>query len=239
MTVQLQAIHIDEAHTETTGSAWRSLYTTGAAAAVLSAVFFPIQIAAFFISPPPATVTGWFTLFHNNPLMGLLNLDLLLVCDQVLAMLFFLALYVALKRFNESGMAIGTLLALASTVLFIATNPAFGMLSLSNQYAAAASEVQKAGAIAAGQVLLATWQGSAFQASYFLGSIAAIIISAVMLRSKLFSKLTSFMGILANGMALGLWVPEIGIYISIFSVVFLWIWYILIAIRLIQLGKAG
>ena len=58
-------------------------------------------------------------------------------------------------------------------------------------------------------------------------------------RSKLFSKLTGYMGILANTLALGLYVPVIGVYISIFSVVFLWIWYILMAIRLFQWGKAG
>ena len=49
-------------------------------------------------------------------------------------------------------------------------------------------------------------------------------------------KSTAYMGILANVIALGLYVPKIGVYISIFSVVFLWIWYILIARRLFQLG---
>ena len=91
--------------------------------------------------------------------------------------------------------------------------------------------------LAAGQAMLVMWQGSAFQASYILGSIASIIISAVMLRNKLFSKATAYSGILANVIALGLYVPKIGVYISIFSVVFLWIWYILIARRLFQLGQ--
>lgn len=223
--------------TTNTDSRWHWLYKAGAAAALLSAVFFPIQILVFLTNPPPESVTGWFALFQSNRLVGLLDLDLLLVIDQVLAMLVFLALYVALRQANESIMAIGLTLGMVSTVLFIASNPAFAMLSLADQYAAATTEAQKAMLLAAGQVTIATWEGSAFQASYFLGSIAPIIISAIMLRSKLFSKATAYFGILANAIALGLYVPVIGAYISVFSVVFLWVWYILLGLWFLSFGR--
>ncbi len=221
----------------TTDSRWNWLYKISAAAALLLVVFLPIQILVFFVSPPPDTVAGWFTLFQNNRLFGLLDLDLLLMIDQVLTMLVFLALYVALRETGESFMAIGLVLGLASTVLFIASNPAFAMLSLSDQYAAAVTDAQRAALLAAGQVVMTSWQGSAFQASYFLGSIASIIFSAVMLRTKLFSRTTAYFGILANVIALGLYVPEIGTYISIFSVVFLWAWYLLMGLRFFMLGR--
>ena len=45
------------------------------------------------------------------------------------------------------------------------------------------------------------------------------------------------MGLLANVIALGLYVPVIGIYISIFSVLFLEIFYILVARRFFQMGR--
>jgi hypothetical protein len=239
MTAQTQSLYLNEADAGNADANWNWLYRIGGAAALLSVVFFPIQIIVFLISPPPDSVIGWFRLFQDNQLIGLLDLDILLVGDQVLAILIFLALYVALRRVNESFMAIGVALGLVSIVLFIATNPAFAILSLSNQYAAAATEAQRAVFLAAGQAMLTTWQGSAFQASYILGSIATIMISAVMLRSKLFSKATAYLGILANVIALGLYVPMIGVYISVFSVVFLWAWYILIARGLFQLGRAA
>jgi hypothetical protein len=238
MTAQIQALHMDEAKTETADSNWDWLYKIGGAAAMLSLVFFPIQIIIFLVNPPPDSVIGWFRLFQDNPLIGLLDLDLLLIVDQVLSILIFLALYVALRRAQESFMAISVALGLVSIVLFIASNPAFAMLSLSDQYAAATSAAQRAVFLAAGQAALIMWQGSAFQVSYLLGSIAIIILSAVMLRSRLFSKASAYLGILANVIALGLYVPVIGIYISIFSVVFLWVWYLLIARRLFQLGRA-
>ncbi len=218
-------------------SRWNWLYKIGGAAAFLTAVFLPIQIIVFLVNPPPESVTGWFALFHSSPLVGLLDLDLLLVADQVLSMLVFLALYVALRRANPSFMAIGLTLGLASTVLFIAANPAFAMLSLSGQFATASTDAQKTVLLAAGQALIGTWQGSAFQVSYFIGSVVCILISIVMLQSRLFSKASAYFGILGNTIALGLYVPVIGVYISVFSVVFLWVWYILLGLRLFSLAK--
>jgi hypothetical protein len=239
MTAQVQTIRLDEVDIVAAESNWCWLYKIGGAAALLSVVFFPIQIAVFIINPPPETVIGWFGLFQTNKLVGLLDLDLLLIVDQVLAILILLALYTALRRVNESFMATGAVLGIVAAVLFIASNPAFEMLSLSDQYAAAVTETQRAVLLSAGQAMLVIWQGSAFQVSYLLGSVAPILISAVMLRSKLFSKTTAYLGILANVIALGLYVPKVGVYISVFSVVFLWVWYILVARRLFQLGQAA
>ena len=92
--------------------------------------------------------------------------------------------------------------------------------------------------IAAGQAMLTTYTGTAFLLSYALGSIAGIIISVVMLRSNIFSQVTAYAGILANVIAFGLYAPTIGTFISLFSVLFLEVWYILIGRRLFQLGQA-
>ena len=40
---------------------------------------------------------------------------------------------------------------------------------------------------------------------------------------------TAYLGILGNVVALGLFIPTIGIYLALLSVVFLWIWFILLA----------
>ena len=58
-----------------------------------------------------------------------------------------------------------------------------------------------------------------------------------MLRSTTFSKGAAYAGMLGNAIGFGLYVPTIGIYISLLSVVGLWIWYILIGRRLFQLGQ--
>jgi len=82
----------DESRAETADSGWKSLYRVGGAAALIMAVFIPIQFIIFVAWPPPSTVIGWFTLFQNNRLLGLLDMDLLLIVDQVLVALVLLAL---------------------------------------------------------------------------------------------------------------------------------------------------
>jgi len=229
---------IDPDVAEEHAASWKSLYRAAGAAALISAVFIPIQILVFIVWPPPleGTARDWFTLFQDNSLVGLLNLDLLLVADNVLLVPIFLALYLLLRRASESVTVVATALGFLGVAFFIASNPAFGMLSLSSQYAAATTEAQRTTLLAAGETMLATWQGTTFQAAYVLGSLAGIAIGALMLRSGIFSNLTGRMAILGNAVGFGLYVPAIGVYISVFSVLFLEIWYILIARRFFQLG---
>lgn len=218
---------------------WRLLYGLAGVGALLSAVFIPIQVAVFIVWPPPldGTAADWFELFRDNRLVGLLDLDLLLIADSVFLVPIFLALYVLLRRDAESLMAVATALGFLGIVFFVASNPAFEMLSLSQRYAEATTEAHRATYLAAGEAMLATWEGTAFQTYYLLGSIAGILIGVVMVRSAVFSDLAGWMAILGNAVGLGLYVPTVGVYISVFSVVFLQVWYILIARRLLQLGR--
>jgi hypothetical protein len=113
------------------------------------------------------------------------------------------------------------------------------MLTLSNQYAAATTDAQRSLLEASGQAMLAIYQGTAFDVSYVLLSVAPLIISVVMLRSSAFGKVTAYVGILANAIGLGLFVPAIGVFLSLISIVGLLIWYILIARRLFTLAQGG
>ena len=230
---------IDKSNVVTANSRWNWLYKIAGAAALITAVIFPLQIIVFVAWPPPleGTVIDWFTLFQDNRLLGLLSMDLLIIADYALLIPIFLALYVTLKRSSKSFMAIGTTLGFIGLAAYFASNTAFNMLSLSDQYAAATTDAQRAMFLAAGQAMLAIYQGTAFHVSYFLVGIAGIIISAVMLRSKIFSKKTAYLGILGNVIGFGLYMPPIGVYIAIFSVLFLEIWYILVARRLFQLAR--
>ena len=91
--------------------------------------------------------------------------------------------------------------------------------------------------VASGQAMLAICQGTAFYASYVLLAVAPLIISVVMLWSTTFGKVTAYVGIVANVLAVGLFVPAIGVFLSLVSVVALLIWYILIAIKLFILAQ--
>jgi len=192
----------------------------------------------FFVWPPPSTVTGWFTLFQDNAFVGLLDMDLLLIVDYALMGIVFLALWAALRRASQSFMTIALTLELVGVATYFASTVAFEMLSLSNLYAAATTDAERATLLAAGQAMLATWQGTAFNVSYILGAVALLIVSVVMLRSHVFSKITAYVGVLASAL---MFVPPtagtIGIFFSLISLVPTVIWLILIAQKLFRLGR--
>lgn len=219
---------------------WRALYALGGAAAIAVVALVPIGAAVYFIWPPPTTVIGYFTTFHDDPLVGLLNQDLLLLIDQVLMIVVTLALYVVLRRTSESYMAIAFVMAVAGAVLFIASNTAFNLWGLSTQYFAATTEQQRSAYLVAGDATLAGYQGTAFVMGYLLTGAADFVIVVVMLRSGVFGKLAAYIGIVYGIIAL---VPPIaatgtvGLVFSFASLLPMLAWLVLIARGLFRLNR--
>lgn len=209
---------------------WSGLFRLAAIAALVSAVLLPIQVMIFIAWPPPLNGGGadWFALLRDNRFAGIADLDLLLVVDNVLLVPILLALFVILHHVRQSIMLVATASGFIGVVMYIAVNPAVQMAALSDDYAAATSDEARATAVAAGEAVLAAWQGTAFHVGYLLGSLAGILIGFVMLRSSAFGKVTAWLVIIANAVGLGLYLPGVGVYIAVFSVLFLEIWYVLI-----------
>lgn len=240
---------------------YRGLYKTGAAAALMAAVLFRRNLDAEYMllreigiikigpSITPSTVIDWFTLLQNNKLLGLTLLNLFDLVNFSLVGLIFIALFATLGKASQSWMCIAAALSLVGITVYFASNQALTMLSLSNQYAATTSDAQRAMFLAAGQAVLAIHQNASFAGtgiylSFLLMSVAGLIISAVMLRSSIFSKITAYLGILANGFGLGYYIVVIFAPALVFiplsiSAIFLLIWYLQTGGRLWALGKAG
>ena len=174
-----------------TGTTWSWLYRIAGAAALVSVAMIAVAIGVYTFSPPPSTVLGSFAQFQGSRLVGLIDLDLPMLLDSVLMIPIFLALYVALRRVSEQFMALGTTLGLIGIAVYLTSNPSFSMLALSDQYGAATSEAQRSMLLAAGQVMMTTWQGTAYDVSYVLGGIAGLILAVVMLQSNVFGKTTA------------------------------------------------
>ncbi len=215
---------------------WHYLYRTAAIAALITVALFLFQIVAFFVWPPPSTVAGHFALLQSRPFIGLVSLDFLIIVDEVLAIPLCLALYLSLRRAHESLMLIATALSAASITCFLIATPALNMLTLSRQYAAT-SGAEREQLLAAGQAVLSAWQGTPFQVGNVVGSIGMLLIGWVMLRSQIFSKSTGLVGIVSGVLGIGMYVPKIGVFISILSVVGMQIWYVMIALKLFRLSN--
>lgn len=246
-------------HAESRSSAWQGLYRVGAGAALVAVVVFRRNLGSELVgfrgfglidvpAAHPSSAIDWFALLQNDRLVGLALLNVFDMVNYALVGLIFLALYGALRRAHQSAMLVATASALVGIAVSFASNQALAMLSLSNQYAAATSAAQRALLLAAGEALLAInnpgaiYQGTGVTIGLLLVILAGLIISLVMLRSQVFGKAAACVGILANGFGLGYFValafaPALYALFPIISAPFRVLWYVLIAIRLFQLGR--
>jgi hypothetical protein len=229
---------MEATNVQVAAAAWKPLYKAGAAAALMMNGIILVQLIVFMIAPPPLEggALDWFLHFNENRFVGLIDFELLMIVYTIISIPIVFSLYHALRHIDPALSALYVALSLIGIVCFIAARPAFEMLSLSQQYASAATEAQRSSLLAAGEATLAAFHGTAFHVSYVLGSLAGLIISLVMLRSNLFSRATAYVRIASSVFDFGLYLPAIGVFISIFSVLFLFVWNILIARRLFQLA---
>ena len=225
---------------------WSSLFRIGGLAALIAGVLFRRNISAelflFTGEMPPNTVSDWFGLLQNNNLLGLSLLNVFDVVNYALLGIMFLALYVALKKTNQSYMTIATAVGLTGVAVYFASNTSFSMLSLSNQYAAATTEAQKSILLAAGQTMLTINQGTGVHLSLLLLAVAGLLVSIVMLQSKTFSKITAYVGILASVFDLTYCVtfillPELDALLLSAAGLCLMVWHILVGRKLYKLNN--
>ena len=139
---------------------WTTLYRTGGIAALLAAVLFRRNIGAEVslftgVEAIPRSAAEWYNLLQGNPFIGLAFLAVFDIINYALVGLMFLALGAAFWQAHKSAAAIALASGLVGITVGFATNIALTMLSLSQQYAAATSEAQRAALLAAGQVILA------------------------------------------------------------------------------------
>ena len=228
------------ANAESADSNWNSLYKIGGAAALIMVAITLAQFVVFVVAPPPleGTATDWFALFQKSALFGLLGFESLLVIYALFSVLVSVALFAALRPASQSLAALFLVLSVIGSIAFVVARPALEMLSLSNQYSAATTDAQRAAILGAGEAMVALFHGTAFQVSYILGSITGFLIAAVMLRSSVFSTTTAYLRIGSSVFDFGIFIPGVGLFISLLSVVFLLVFNILIARRLFQLGSS-
>jgi hypothetical protein len=162
------------------------------------------------------------------------------------AMVVFLALYVVLKDLNRSYAVLGAVIGIASETMALAYNsspPSLngGLLYLSDQYAAATAEAQRASLATAAEGLIAV--SNTVAAAGILTALGILFISMPMLRG-VFSRGVAYLGIAtgAIGIVCEALRDVIGPVYFIYGIL-LPAWFIAVGWKLYRLasssGKAG
>jgi hypothetical protein len=213
---------------------WRWLYRLAAIGALVSVIIIPVSIVAFFVWPPwPDDIL---IVLQQDRLAGLMGLDLLYLLGNFVAIPFFLVLYVTLRRVDHGWAVLALTVGLIGLVCIIISRPILEMVAISDGHAAATTDAERATYLAASEAVMSFFHGTAFNAHYVLGSLSLLISSCLMLRSDVYGRATAYVGIVTNVVVFGLYVPVVGVFISLLSVVGYVVWYIMIARKLFQLG---
>jgi hypothetical protein len=222
-----------------TSSTWSPLYRVGAVSALVMVILMLVQMVFFIIAPPPsflpshAAALDWFALFQSRPYLALVHLDGFLLVDYLFVLMVFLALWVALRPARPVSTLIALVLCMVGTAVYFASNPAFTLMSLADQYAIATRDVERMQLVAAAQSTLAVYHGTPFDVAYVLSAISGLLMCSAMIGTGVFGRPTASFGIAAYALSI---VPAtagmLGLVLSIASLVPLAIWLLLVARRL-------
>jgi hypothetical protein len=237
----------------------RNLIRAGGIAAVMAGVVFRrnlgVEIALFSAQKPAESVAGWLSLLQTQRLLGLAYLNVFDLIHYALVGLMFVTLFTAIWQQAKCRMGIALLSGGWGIAVAFATNTAFSLLAISNQYPLAETEQQRLVLEGAGQALLASSRfssagaqpGSGGYLSLLLVALAGMLISTAMWKSAIFNKGIAVLGMLANGLDLAycaglplipqtatatlavVFIPAAGLFYML--------WHILIGWKLIRFSK--
>jgi hypothetical protein len=203
-----------------------------------------VQLAV--LGGQPATAAEAFELLQSNRIVGLLRLDVPTVLALPLYYPVFLGLYAALRRDEPALTTLATTLAFVGVTLVLATPMGLSMVPLSDKYAAATSESARSQLLAVGEAILATdmWHSTAAFVGGLLGQAGAVLASLVMLRTRVFSRMTGWVGLVNHGLdlahiALMPFLPRAGVVLMMAAGPLYLIWFPLVGRRLLRLSRAA
>lgn len=232
---------------------WKFIYNLGAITAIIMVIGSLLDILISIItqggdlSALPQTAGERFTQLNSNPFLGLYNLDLLNMLTTLVMIPTTFALCTVHRKVNAAFSVFTMFLSTIGTTIFVVNNGALSMLALSNKYAAASTETQKVLFLSAGEAILARGEHGSpgVFLSFALPLFVALLISLIMLRGKIFSKVASYLGITGNLLmllyvVLVTFVPKMKNFALVLASpggLLLIAWLIMISIRLFQLGN--
>ena len=224
------------------------LVRIGGAAALLAGILFRRNISAevdlFTAYDFPASVTEWFAMLQDTPLVGLSFLAVFDLVNYLLIGIMFFALAVVLIRPHRKAAAIALTLGFAGIAAGFISNKTLPVLSLSRQYAAA-SDAARTTIEASAEALLTrsgvsgSFQGSLMTLSLFLIAAAGMVFAILMLRSAAFGRVTAIFGIVASALdmlycIIVFFLPTLAVILIASAGLGYMIWHILIGLKLLK-----
>jgi len=188
--------------TVTTRTSWKSIYKLGAVAALIAMLANLLDVSLGFGSTEMVTygtksAIEWFALYDENWFRGVYALGILNIVYMIAMLPVYFALFGAHFDKHALGGGLTIFIFLTAMSMYVSNNAAIPLLVLSSKYSLANTDMQRTALVSAGEAILS--RGEDFTAGsfipLFLGGVAAICISLIMLRGGIFGKLNAWIGI--------------------------------------------
>lgn len=221
------------------------LYKIGGVAAILQLVsILAYSVILGVLGAKPETGLDYFTAYEISKVGTFFRGDILMLVLIGLYLGTFPALYVALRRYSPIYTAMATLFTLIAVTGVFAVESSFSLMHLGERYMSATSEMQRSELVAAAEAVIASdmWNSSAAYMGGILLQGSGVMISVIILRSKDFSKVTAWSGLLGNGFdfiqhVLHIFLPAVSGVIAMFMGVFYFVWFPMLARDFFRLAK--
>jgi hypothetical protein len=218
-----------------TDPSWGPLYLAGAVSAGLAVILYAAALVIFAVTAAPPTSGGARMLEYVDAHRTMYIVrQLLWLVPSLLLMVVFLALAVALRHLGRSLAAIAGLIAVASWAVSFAWpttgDGSLAMVLLSDRYAAATTEAERAPFVAGAEVLIALNDVPAVIG--VLQTLGVLLISLLMLRGR-FPKGLAWLGVAtgAIGVVSEVLRPVLGWAYAAYGVLlFVWLMWIAVAL---------
>lgn len=175
----------------------KGLLVVAGIATILSVALIPGQVILWILEPPPQTASGFIQLLIQRPVMGLLHLDLPIVVNYAIVLITYIALFAVIFRKQPVFCLVGLILGATAMASFFPTNTSVEMLHLSRLYHVAAP-AERVALLAAAEAQLAVMKGTGYTVFYIPSGIALRAFSIAMLKTDVFSRVSSWAGVVAT-----------------------------------------
>lgn len=217
---------------------WRSLFLVAGIGSIAFVLLLIGALVLDFVAPPPVDGGAETLEFIAANKVPYVLEQVLWILPNVLAVLVFVALFIALSPVHKSFALIGALLGVLSWAMFLAipvtSRGSLTLVYLSEQYMVAAVAERDRFAIAA-EAIVAENNTPAIVA--VLSAAGILVISVVMTRGVM-PRLIGWLGVVTG--ALGMLSEALRYAAPIFYLgygILLWVWFIAVGAALIMLGR--
>jgi len=187
---------------KTTEQQWKSVYKIAAISAFI-AIFTMLTEIFLTALPDGARVTHGinelFDMYNRNWFMAMRYMGLINIIATSLMVPVFFALYGLHREKMKVIATFSLIVSMVGYAVFMADNVSFPFLTLAEKYALAATDVERKQLLAAGEALFA--KGASHTPGtfpgFFIGQIACIFFSIIILKAGVFKKAAGIIGLIA------------------------------------------